>query len=85
MEPIIFAAPGDIGDFTTGSGLPADAQIGTMFSAGIVALVFLWSVWVLLGAWRNYSAGDGDSLTLTFLAVRVAVCIAGFGLLLGLF
>lgn len=85
MESIIFAAPGDIGDFTTGSGLPADAQLGTLFSAGIVALVFLWSIWVLLGAWRNYSAGNGDSLTLTVLAIRVAVLIAVFGLLLGLF
>lgn len=85
MSSIVYAAPGDLSDFATGSGFTAADGLVSLFTGSIVALATIWICWILLGAWRDYSAGNGDGMTLTSIAFRGGILLALIGLLLNVF
>ncbi len=71
-------SPAQQGAFQAGSGV-APGTLLTAIASMVLALAFVWVVWVSIGTFRAWQAGQATILDLTWNALRASIVLMVLG------
>lgn len=74
------AAPVD--DFATGAGFTAGNALYAPLKAAVLAIVLVWLAWLVVAAYRSWSASNSDSVSFVSIVLRVALMFIVTGAIL---